>query len=68
VVFTTCNELYLESEYGADYMSDAPVSLLHNLVYGSRKSPDNEVVILSQVLACQATLGYEDHYNSQVAY
>lgn len=28
--------------------------------------PDEEVVVLSQVLACNATLGYEDMYNVQV--
>eukprot|EP00798_Chlamydomonas_sp_ICE-L_P005851 gene5851-6137_t len=30
------------------------------------KSPDEELVVLSQVLACEATLGYEDITNVQV--
>ena len=46
-------------------MSDSPVKLLEKLLYGKRTDPEEEVVILSQVLACEATLGYEDFYNSQ---
>lgn len=31
------------------------------------RSSDEEVVVLSQVLACDATLGYEEIYNTQVS-
>jgi hypothetical protein len=33
---------------------------------GQAKTPDEQVVVLGQVLACDATLGYEDIYNVQV--
>ena len=66
LVFTTANEPYLESEYGVEYMSEAPVKLLDQLYHGSPASADEQVVLLSQVLACEATLGYEDVYNLQV--
>ncbi|KAK9908877.1 hypothetical protein WJX75_004161 [Coccomyxa subellipsoidea] len=66
IVFTVCCEPYLESEYGADYISETPVKLLDRLLYGQREHIDEEVVILSQVLACDATLGYEDLFNTQV--
>lgn len=66
VVFTVATEPYLESEYGADYGREAPVKLLDRLLHGHRQTPDEEVVIVSQVLACDATLGYEEVYNTQV--
>lgn len=47
-------------------MNDSPVKLLDKLLYGKRSDPKEEIVILSQVLACEATLGYEDFYNVQV--
>lgn len=68
VVFTACTEPYLSSEYGSSYMSDSPVKLLEKLLYGKRSDPGEETVILSQVLACEATLGYEDFFNVQVCF
>ncbi|KXZ44654.1 hypothetical protein GPECTOR_64g148 [Gonium pectorale] len=66
LVFTTASEPYLQSEYGSDYGSDAPVKLLDRLYHGFPSAADEEVVVLSQVLACDATLGYEDVYNVQL--
>ncbi|GIL56480.1 hypothetical protein Vafri_11837 [Volvox africanus] len=66
LVFTTASEPYLQSEYGSDYGSDAPVKLLDRLYHGFPKTSDEEVVVLSQVLACDATLGYEEVYNVQL--
>uniref|UniRef100_A0A061QUQ1 Protease do-like 9 isoform 1 n=2 Tax=Tetraselmis sp. GSL018 TaxID=582737 RepID=A0A061QUQ1_9CHLO len=66
LIFTVCCEPYLASEYGLDYASEAPVKLLDRLIYGQAESEDEQVVVLSQVLACDATLGYEDIYNVQV--
>jgi len=67
LVFTAVSEPYLQSEYGSDFATDSPVKLLEKLYHGMPKSPDEEVVVLSQVLACDATLGYEDIYNVQVS-
>ncbi|KAG2424070.1 hypothetical protein HYH02_015249 [Chlamydomonas schloesseri] len=66
LVFTAASEPYLQSEYGAEYGSDAPVKLLDRLYHGFPAAPGEEVVVLSQVLACDATLGYEDVYNVQL--
>ena len=65
-VFTAASEPYLASEYGGDYLSDSPVKLLDKLLHGWRASPGEEVVVLSQVLACDEALGYEDLCNVQV--
>ena len=43
IVFTVCCEPYLESEYGADYISETPVKLLDRLLYGQREHLDEEV-------------------------
>ena len=66
VVFTVVTEPYLASEYGPDYHREAPVKLLDRLLHGHKRWPDEEVVVVSQVLACDATLGYEDSFNVQV--
>jgi S1-C subfamily serine protease len=66
VVFTVATEPYFMSEYGVDYHREAPVKLLDRLLHHHKTSPDEEVVLVSQILACDATLGYEDGYNAQV--
>ncbi|KAI8477127.1 MAG: trypsin-like serine protease [Monoraphidium minutum] len=72
LVFVACSEPYLESEYGVDYVSEAPVKLLDrrvatpSLYHGQPSEPGEEVVVLSQVLAADSTLGYEDVLNAQV--
>ncbi len=66
LVFTTANEPYLESEYGEEYISEAPVKLLERLYHGLPTDADEQVVVLSQVLANDVTLGYEDIFNVQV--
>lgn len=43
IIFTVCSEPYLLSEYGADYMSEAPVKLLERLMHGERVEPDEQV-------------------------
>ena len=45
-----CCEPYLESEYGADYMSETPVKLLDRLLYGQRHHIDEEVRLDSKWL------------------
>eukprot|EP00878_Enallax_costatus_P022522 GHUV01023896.1.p1 GENE.GHUV01023896.1~~GHUV01023896.1.p1 ORF type:complete len:352 (+),score=75.57 GHUV01023896.1:1558-2613(+) len=66
LVFTVVNEPYLASEYGNEWMADAPVRLLDKLYYGQPAEPGEQVVVLGQVLAGEATLGYEDVSNVQV--
>ncbi|GAX82217.1 hypothetical protein CEUSTIGMA_g9645.t1 [Chlamydomonas eustigma] len=66
LVFSVCTEPYLQSEYGNDYGTQSPVKLLDKLYYGFPMTGDEELVILAQVLACDATLGYEDIYSVQL--
>ena len=66
IIFTTATEPYFMSEYGSDYHREAPVKLLDRMLHHHKMTEDEEVVLVSQVLACDATLGYEDGYNAQV--
>eukprot|EP00775_Hariotina_reticulata_P011314 gene11314-11464_t len=66
LVFTVACEPYLESEYGNEWMSDAPVKLLDRLFHSMPSEPGEQVVVLGQVLADEATLGYEDFTNVQL--
>ena len=43
IIFTVLSEPYLLSEYGVDYMSEAPVKLLERLMHGERAEADEQV-------------------------
>ena len=42
LVFTSCSEPYLQSEYGGNYITDSPVKLLDRLLYGQRQFEDEQ--------------------------
>ncbi|XP_027125698.1 protease Do-like 9 [Coffea arabica] len=65
-VFTTVSVPYLRSEYGKDYEYEAPVKLLDKLLHEMPKSPDEQIVVVSQVLVADINIGYEDIVNTQV--
>lgn len=52
--------------YGKDYDYEAPVKLLDALLHGMAGREGEQVVVLSQVLAADVNLGYEDICNTQV--
>lgn len=57
LVFTTCSDLYLLQRYGS--LGSSPARLMFKTYFGTKSTPDEEVVILSGVLACAATTGYD---------
>ncbi|KAI4336108.1 hypothetical protein L6164_014677 [Bauhinia variegata] len=65
-VFTTVSVPYLRSEYGKDYEYEAPVKLLEKLLHSLPQSPDEQLVVVSQVLVADINIGYEDIVNTQV--
>ncbi|KAF1888082.1 hypothetical protein Lal_00024094 [Lupinus albus] len=65
-VFTAVSVPYLRSEYGKDYELEAPVKLLDKLVHSMPQSPDEQIVVVSQVLVADINIGYEDIVNTQV--
>lgn len=66
LVFTPLCEPYLRSEYGEHYYTDSPVKLLDAMLHQFPTDATEEVVILSQVLACDATVGYEEVRNTRL--
>ncbi|GMH40536.1 hypothetical protein BSKO_08440 [Bryopsis sp. KO-2023] len=66
LVFTPVTTLYLRSEYGKDYDFDAPVKIVDQLLHGMAKVTGEQVVVLSQVLASDINIGYEEIRNSRV--
>ncbi len=57
LVFTACSDQYLSSRFGS--VGNAPVRLMHESFYGLKTAPDEQLVVLSNVLACEATMGYD---------
>jgi S1-C subfamily serine protease len=66
LVFVPVCEPYLRAEFGEDYEYDTPVRLLDKLFNAQAKSAGEQVVVLSQVLAAEVNVGYEDMTNLQV--
>ncbi|KAG2443617.1 hypothetical protein HXX76_001968 [Chlamydomonas incerta] len=66
LVFTAVTVPYLRSEYGKEYDFDAPVKLLEKMMHGMAQHKEEQVVVLSQVLAAEVNLGYEEICNTQV--
>ncbi|XP_057416006.1 protease Do-like 9 [Lotus japonicus] len=65
-VFSAVSVPYLRSEYGKDYEFEAPVKLLDKLLHSMPQSPDEQLVVISQVLVADINIGYEDIVNTQV--
>ncbi|KAJ0960401.1 hypothetical protein J5N97_001763 [Dioscorea zingiberensis] len=65
-VFSAVSVPYLRSEYGKDYEYDAPVKLLDKHLHALAQSPDEQLVVVSQVLVADINIGYEDIVNTQV--
>ncbi|EEF52040.1 protease Do-like 9 [Ricinus communis] len=66
LVFSTVSVPYLRSEYGKEYEFEAPVKLLDKLMHAMPQSPDEQLVVVSQVLVADINIGYEDIVNTQV--
>ncbi|PRW60277.1 Protease Do-like 9 [Chlorella sorokiniana] len=57
LVFTSCSDPYLVQRYGS--LGASPVRLIGKTYFGTKSQRDEQVVLLSSVLASDATLGYE---------
>ena len=66
LVFTVVCVPFLKSEYGKEYDYDAPVKLLDRMMHDHVTEKGQNVVVLAQVLASDATIGYEDIVNTVV--
>ena len=60
------SEPYLQADYGEEFDRKAPVELLVKWMHGVKDTPDEQVVVLSQVLDAPINMGYEDVANVTV--
>lgn len=66
LVFTPCSVPLLRAEFGKEYDYEAPIKLLDKLMYGMKENDTQEIVVLSQVLAADVNVGYEEFSSMQV--
>lgn len=66
LVFTPLTCWYLRSVYGADWSCKAPIKLVEKAFAASKRDSQEEVVVLSKVLAADINSGYQDTGNIQV--
>ena len=66
IVFVPVTVPFLKSEYGKEYDYESPVQILHKMYHGLAETSDESVVVLSQVLVSDITVGYEDVINTKV--
>lgn len=59
LVFTALSEPYLESEFGADWDHKAPVEMVKWATMEYAEDRDQQLIVLSQVLAHELTMGYD---------
>eukprot|EP00882_Tetradesmus_deserticola_P018709 GHRQ01020094.1.p1 GENE.GHRQ01020094.1~~GHRQ01020094.1.p1 ORF type:complete len:426 (+),score=236.79 GHRQ01020094.1:1316-2593(+) len=66
LVFTPLTCWYLRSVYGTDWSCKAPIKLVEKAFAASKRDTQEEVVVLSKVLAHDINSGYQDTGNIQV--
>jgi S1-C subfamily serine protease len=66
LVFTPVTIPLLRAEYGREFDLEAPVKLLNKLVHSMAENNTQQVVVLSQVLAADVNVGYEEMCNTEV--
>lgn len=63
LVFTTLSVPFLRSEFGEEWDCEAPVEIVHRLMHQRAEEKGEQLVVLTQVLAHDLTVGYEELEN-----
>lgn len=63
LVFTTLSVPFLRSEFGEEWDCEAPVEFVHRVMNQRAEHKDEQLVVLTQLLAHDLTVGYEDLEN-----
>lgn len=66
LVFIALSQPYMLHQYGKDWSRKAPIRLCDRILYGVQENEDQEVLVLSQVLASELTAGYDSFSNLQL--
>jgi len=59
LVFMPLRATYLYQKFGRAWMGKAPISLVNKALNGHIRYPDEEIVILSQILVAEINFGYQ---------
>jgi S1-C subfamily serine protease len=63
LVFTTLSVPFLRSEFGEEWDMEAPPELVHRVMYQQAQMPGESLVVLTQGLAHDMIVGYEELEN-----
>ncbi|XP_057313371.1 uncharacterized protein LOC130654772 [Hydractinia symbiolongicarpus] len=66
LVFVSLSQPYMLHQYGKDWGRKAPIRLCDRILYGVQEKKNQEVIVLSQVLASELTAGYDSFSNLQI--
>jgi len=66
LVFSVLSRPFLHHEYGKSWARKAPIRLCDQTFYGIQTEPDEQVVVLNQVLVDEVNVGYQNLSNTQV--
>lgn len=61
MVFQVLTQPYLSQEWGKEWQQKAPVRFVEKALYAAKDKPDQEVVILSQILAADINVTYQQY-------
>lgn len=61
LVFQVLTQPFLSQEWGKEWQQKAPVRFVEKALYAAKDKPDQEVVILSQILAADINVTYQQY-------
>lgn len=61
MVFQVLTQPYLSQEWGKEWQQKAPVRFVEKALYAAKDKPDQEIVILSQILAADINVTYQQY-------
>eukprot|EP01111_Echinosteliopsis_oligospora_P012560 TRINITY_DN430_c0_g1_i1.p1 TRINITY_DN430_c0_g1~~TRINITY_DN430_c0_g1_i1.p1 ORF type:complete len:528 (-),score=111.79 TRINITY_DN430_c0_g1_i1:116-1699(-) len=61
LVFQTLTQPYLSSEWGKEWQQKAPVRFVEKALYAAKEKANQEIVILSQILAADINVTYQQY-------
>jgi len=61
MVFQVLTQPFLAQEWGKEWQQKAPVRFVEKALYAAKDKPDQEVVILSQILAADINVTYQQY-------
>jgi len=61
LVFQVLTQPFLSQEWGKEWQQKAPVRFVEKALYAAKEHPDQEIVILSQVLAADINVTYQQY-------